>query len=80
MRTEVNQENLPLLIPGKITGMTKILCNKLHLNAIDCLKIIYKSKTYHQLEQEDSKFWHYGPVALCEILKEEIQLKLSEDK
>lgn len=72
MRTEVNQNNLPLLIPGKITGMTKILCEKLKLNAIDCLKIIYNSKTYKLLEQEDSKYWHYGPVALCELFQEEI--------
>lgn len=73
MRTEVNQENLPLLIPGKIIGMTKILCNELQLNAIDCLKIIYESETYHLLEQEDSKYWHYGPVALCEMIKEEME-------
>ena len=71
MRTEVNQNNLPLLIPGKIVGMVNIMCDKMQLNAIDCLKIIYQSKTYRMLEQENSKYWHYGPVALCEIFKEE---------
>lgn len=35
-------------------------------NIIDALRAFYKSDTYKELEQEETKLWHYGPVALYE--------------
>ncbi len=32
---------------------------------------IYHSQTYRLLEDESTKLWHYGPVALLECLEEE---------
>lgn len=34
------------------------------LSLKEALTRIYNSETYKELEREDSKLWHYGPVAL----------------
>ena len=47
-------------------------CDKMQLNAIDCLKTIYKSEIYRMLEQEDSKYWHYGHVAYAKSIKKKL--------
>lgn len=36
----------------------------------EALTDIYNSKTYRDLEQEDTKLWHLGPVALLEHISE----------
>lgn len=36
----------------------------------DALKKIYSSETYKKLEEEESKMWHLGPVALYQDLIE----------
>ena len=38
----------------------------------ECLNRIYHSKLYKKLATEKTKYWHLGPVALYEELKEEM--------
>ncbi len=40
------------------------------VSIIEAIKQIYASNTYRELEQEESKLWHYGPVALYQIFLE----------
>ena len=35
---------------------------------VDAIKAIYSSETYTQLEDEATKMWHLGPVALYQSL------------
>jgi len=62
----VNQENLYLLLPGKVTDVVTMYARAHHVSYLKALTKFYKSKTYGLLEQEGTKFWHLGPVALYE--------------
>lgn len=67
MKLEITQENLYLLLPSKVSLMTEMLCDDTGMSVVDAMKRIYASPTYHQLEQEETKMWHLGPVALYEM-------------
>ena len=38
----------------------------------DAMKILYSSETYARLEDESTKAWHLGPVALYEDFQKQI--------
>ena len=40
------------------------------VSVIEAMRCIYKSDTYRELENEDNKLWHHGPVALYQIFLE----------
>ena len=67
MNLEITQDNLYLLLPSKISLMTEMLCEDTGISVVDAMKRIYASPTYRQLEQEETKMWHLGPVALYEM-------------
>ena len=71
MNLEINQDNLYLLLPGKIAWMTEMLMEDKDVSIVDAIREIYSSATYKKLETESSKIWHLGPVALYEKLSEE---------
>ena len=41
-----------------------MLCAEKHISVIEAMRLIYSSDMYKQLEQESTKHWHEGPVAL----------------
>ena len=63
MNLEVNQKNLYLLIPSKVSWMASILANETGISLVAAVKKIYASETYRRLEQEETKEWQLGPVA-----------------
>ena len=71
MNLEINQDNLYLLLPGKIAWMTEMLIDDKNIGIVEAIREIYSSDTYKKLENESSKMWHLGPVALYEKLSEE---------
>ncbi len=71
MNLTVTQENLKSFLPGKISWVAEMYAKDHNCSVIDALKAIYASEMYKQLEKEDTKLWHLGPVALYEIMKEE---------
>lgn len=66
MNREITNKNLHLLIPGKVSLFTKIYVEKQRSTPLEALRRFYRSNTYKELEQEKTKLWHYGPVALYE--------------
>ena len=62
--TEVTQNNLHLLLPSKVSWLADMLCAEKHISVIEAMRQIYSSDMYKQLEQESTKRWHEGPVAL----------------
>ena len=68
MNLEINQSNLYLLLPSKIAWMTDMLTDDTGVTIVDAIKTIYSSETYTQLEDESTKMWHLGPVALYQSL------------
>ena len=66
MNLDITQDNLYLLLPSKISLMTEMLCDDTDMSIVEAMNHIYASSTYRQLEQEETKKWHLGPVALYE--------------
>ena len=72
MNLTIDQQNLHLLLPGKLSWMAKMYIDDHKTSVVDALRALYKSPTYTTLEQESSKLWEYGPVALYEVLNENL--------
>lgn len=68
MNLEVNQKNLYLFLPSKISWVAGFLTEEKGVSVSEAIKAIYASDTYRRLETENSKLWHLGPVALYEDL------------
>lgn len=70
----INQSNLHLLLPGKISWLVEYLHDDYGFTLQECLSRIYRSKLYKKLSTESTKYWHLGPVDLYEELKMELSL------
>ena len=68
----ITQENLHLLLPGKISWLVEYLHDDYGFNLQECLKRIYHSQLYKKLSTESTKYRHLGPVDLYEELKAEL--------
>ena len=44
--------------------MADMLASDKEISIADAVKEIYKSETYRKLEDDTTKLWHLGPVAL----------------
>ena len=69
---EINQDNLHLLLPSKVSWLASMLVEYKGLSIIDAIKLIYSSKLYKKLKVESTKTWHLGPVALYQELESEL--------
>lgn len=70
---QINQDNLRLLLPGKVSWLVEYLHDDYGLTLKESLNRIYRSKLYKKLATESTKYWHLGPVDLYEELKAEIK-------
>lgn len=66
---EINQGNLHLLLPSKISWLAGMLVEYKGMNITEAIKTIYSSKLYKKLKVESTKMWHLGPVALYQELE-----------
>ena len=51
--------------------MAEMLSDEQQIGIVEAVKRIYASATYKRLEKEETKLWHYGPVALYQDVKGE---------
>ena len=65
---EINQGNLHLLLPSKISWLAGMLVKYKDINITEAIKTICGSKLYNKLKVENTKMWHLGPVALYQEL------------
>lgn len=66
----VTQDTLYLILPYKVSQLAMLYAEKFAISTKEALIRIYSSKTYHELEKERTKLWHFGPVALLEYITE----------
>ena len=64
MRAEITQQNLYLILAGKAAAVAAFIAEEEHISPLDALTKFYASETYRRLAQEETKYWHLGPVAL----------------
>ena len=70
MNLNVTQDDLFLFLPSKISWMAEMLSEDKKISIINAIKEIYASDIYRRLENEETKLWHLGPVALYEEMTE----------
>lgn len=68
----INQGNLHLLLPSKISWLAGMLVEYKGMNITEAIKTIYSSKLYKKLKVENTKMWHLGSVALYLELETEL--------
>ncbi len=66
--TEITQQNLYLLLPFKVSWVADMLCADEHISVTDAIRRVYSSDMYKELEQEQTKRWHEGPVSLYQTI------------
>lgn len=66
MSPDITNKNLHLLLPGKIVAVACLDAGANNKTPLEALRAFYRSETYRMLEDEETKLWHYGPVALYE--------------
>ncbi|AVP55908.1 hypothetical protein K144313037_p10620 (plasmid) [Clostridium tetani] len=72
---KITQENVHIFIPLKASKVSQRLAKNYNLSLKDALLEFYNSKTYEDLEQEDTKLWHEGINYLYKELEEEKSLQ-----
>ena len=71
MNLPVTQDNLYLLLPSKMAWMASMLAEDKGISVVEAIKRLYSSAMYKKLQDESTKYWHLGPVALYEEFLEE---------
>ena len=71
MNLTITQDNLYLLIPSKMAWLASMLAEDENISIVDAIKRLYASEMYKKLQDESTKYWHLGPVALYEEYLEE---------
>ena len=69
MSRELTQENLYLLLPGKVLAVAEMYARHHDVTLIDAMRKVYASDMYKQLEVEKTKYWHLGTVALYQAME-----------
>ncbi len=69
MNLSINQDNLYLLLPSKVSWLTCFLAEDEKVSIVEALKKVYASELYREMEEEQTKKWYLGPVSLYEELE-----------
>ncbi len=72
IRPLVTQNNLYMLLPAKVANIVEMLSRRTNTPELRLLKEFYRSNTYKAMEREETKYWQWGNVALCENFLEEV--------
>lgn len=66
MIPEITQQNLHLLLHGKITTLAKFYAEDHGCNMFEAIRHFYASPFYERLEDESTKLWQLGATTLYE--------------
>ena len=64
--TEITQQNLRTLLPGKIARAAIMIADDRHCSPKEALLQFYGSQVYKELESEQTKRWWQSPRELFE--------------
>ena len=65
MNLEVTQDNLYLFLPGLMSNASCILAEQTNKNILDCIREIYLSDEYKEIEIAATKKWQTSPIDLA---------------
>ena len=66
----ITQDLLYLIMPYKVSQLSMLIAKRYGMSILDAIRAVYRSNTYKELEREETKLWHLGPVALFEHYRE----------
>lgn len=68
----MNEEKFSALLSLAIVPqVVDIIVREEHLSDVEAINAFYQSETYALLEKEETKVWHYSPLAIYHIWKNE---------
>lgn len=70
MINAITPEQLYLILPFKVGSLAAWYAAERRVSDIEAVEAIYRSATYRELEKEQTKLWHLGPVGLTEHFEE----------
>jgi len=68
MNLNITQDNLSLLLPGKITKLAQFYTEDHHCSMLEAIRYIYSTPFYKELTDESTKLWHLGAVTLYSMM------------
>ena len=71
MLGEVTPDNLHLFISGKSAAVAMLIAKESGISSDEALLRFYATRTYKRLECEATKYWHYSPAQLYQIMKDD---------
>lgn len=68
----MRQEQFNAMMPVIAVDIIRMITEKEHISEEAAIRMLYSSKLFAALEQEDTKVWHYSTPMLYDLLKQEI--------
>lgn len=69
MNLNITQQNLHLLLPGKITILAQFYSEDHGCTMLEAIRYLYASPFYKRLSDESTKLWQLGATTLYEEIK-----------
>ncbi|MDR0841996.1 MAG: hypothetical protein LBP68_01085 [Acidobacteriota bacterium] len=69
----VNQDNLNTVLAFITPGIIQLLMNNRKITAEAASILLYNSRLYRLLEDEETKLWHLSYTILYDMLEEELK-------
>lgn len=67
----MGQEQFNAMLPVISADIVKMIVSKRQIAEKDAIKLLYTSKLYAALEQEDTKVWQYSTHMIYSLLEQE---------
>jgi len=68
MNLNITQDNLYLLLPGKVAKLAQFYAEDHKCSMLEALRYIYTSPLYKKMSDENTKLWQQGNVTLYNAL------------
>jgi hypothetical protein len=64
-------ERFSMMLSLLASQTVKEIASRYSIPELEAVRLFYKSKVYKMLENEKTKFWHFGYMSLCMMYDEE---------
>jgi len=69
----LNDKTFSLSLQLTSAETLKFIMKKRNIDEVEAAKLLYSSKLYKLLEDEETKMWHFSGALLADLLNEEIE-------
>lgn len=69
MNLNITQDNLYLLLPGKMTTLAQFYAEDHGCTMLEALRRVYSTSLYRSIATESTKLWHFGATDLYQDIQ-----------